>query len=70
MSLTGTALRLSIFISENDGYRHRPLYSEIVHRAHAAGLAGASVLRGYEGYGAASGIHTSRTSAGPRPCLS
>ncbi len=60
MTLTGKALRLSIFIGENDRYRHRPLYSEIVHRAHAAGLAGASVLRGYEGYGASSRIHTSR----------
>jgi hypothetical protein len=31
-----------------------------VHRAHAAGLAGASVWRGIEGYGASSRIHTSR----------
>jgi len=31
-----------------------------VHRAHAAGLAGASVLRGIEGYGASSRIHTTR----------
>jgi PII-like signaling protein len=33
---------------------------EIVHRAHAAGLAGASVFRGLEGFGASSRIHTSR----------
>jgi hypothetical protein len=31
-----------------------------VHRAHAAGLAGASVFRGVEGYGASSLVHTSR----------
>jgi hypothetical protein len=31
-----------------------------VHRAHHAGLAGASVLRGIEGYGASSRIHTTR----------
>jgi PII-like signaling protein len=31
-----------------------------VHRAHKAGLAGASVLRGIEGHGASSRIHTSR----------
>ncbi|MFG3495897.1 DUF190 domain-containing protein [Streptomyces sp. NPDC047928] len=58
--LTGTALRVTIFIGESDQWRHRPLYSEIVHRAHAAGLAGASVFRGVEGFGASSLIHTSR----------
>jgi PII-like signaling protein len=31
-----------------------------VHRAHQAGLAGASVIRGIEGYGASSRIHTTR----------
>lgn len=60
MTLSGAALRLTIYISENDQFRHRPLYTEIVHRAHAAGLAGASVVRGCEGFGASSRIHTSR----------
>ncbi|MFE9925337.1 DUF190 domain-containing protein [Streptomyces sp. NPDC005774] len=58
--LTGSALRLTVFIGENDTWHHRPLYSEIVHRAHAAGLAGASVFRGIEGFGASSLVHTSR----------
>lgn len=40
--------------------QRKPLYSEIVHRAHKAGLAGASVFRGVEGFGASSLIHTSR----------
>ncbi|HEY6796063.1 MAG TPA: DUF190 domain-containing protein [Kineosporiaceae bacterium] len=60
MTLTGTALRMTIFIGETDQSHHRPLYSEIVHRAHARGLAGATVLRGYEGFGASSRIHTTR----------
>jgi PII-like signaling protein len=60
MPLSGSALRMSVFISENDQFHHRPLYTEIVHRAHAAGLAGASVLRGCEGFGASSRIHTTR----------
>ncbi len=60
MPLSGTALRMTVFISENDQFHHRPLYTEIVHRAHAAGLAGASVLRGCEGFGASSRIHTTR----------
>ncbi|MCT9935214.1 DUF190 domain-containing protein [Planotetraspora sp. A-T 1434] len=60
MRLHGTACRLTIFIGETDQYHHRPLYTEIVHRAHARGLAGASVFRGIEGFGASSLIHTSR----------
>ncbi|MCZ4607982.1 DUF190 domain-containing protein [Streptomyces sp. Lzd4kr] len=58
--LTGRALRLTVFVGEHDTWHHKPLYSEIVHRAHAAGLAGASVFHGIEGYGASSLIHTSR----------
>jgi PII-like signaling protein len=58
--LTGSALRLTVFIGESDTWHHKPLYSEIVHRAHAAGLAGASVFRGIEGFGASSLVHTSR----------
>jgi PII-like signaling protein len=60
MSLRGTATRLTILIKEDDQWHRRPLYTEIVHRAHAAGLAGASVFRGIEGYGRSSHIHTSR----------
>ena len=52
------ALRLTIFVGESDTWHHKPLYSEIVHRAHQAGLAGATVIRGIEGYGRASRIHT------------
>lgn len=59
-SLQGPALRLTVYVGENDRVHRRPLYSEIVHRAHAAGLAGASVFRGIEGFGASSRIHTSR----------
>lgn len=58
--LTGDALRVTIFVGENDTWHHKPLYSQIVHRARAAGLAGASVFRGIEGFGASSLIHTSR----------
>ncbi|MFZ5850231.1 MAG: DUF190 domain-containing protein [Actinomycetota bacterium] len=60
MRLAGRALRLTVYVGEDDQWRHRPLYTEIVHRAHAAGLAGASVFRGVEGYGASSVVHTSR----------
>jgi PII-like signaling protein len=60
MKLEGTANRLTIFVGEDDRWHGKPLYAEIVHRAHAAGLAGASVLRGIEGYGASSRVHTTR----------
>ena len=60
MRLTGKALRVSIFIDDDDTWHHRPLYHEIVHRAKAAGLAGASVFRGMEGFGASALIHTTR----------
>jgi PII-like signaling protein len=60
MRLTGTALRLTIMIGESDRWHHKPLYTEIVHRAHKAGLAGATVLQGVEGFGATSLIHSAR----------
>jgi len=60
MKIEGPALRLTIFVGEDDQWHRKPLYTEIVHRAHDAGLAGASVFRGVEGYGASSRIHTTR----------
>ncbi|HYN29139.1 MAG TPA: DUF190 domain-containing protein [Dermatophilaceae bacterium] len=60
MTLLGPATRLTIVIGESDQWHHRPLYSEIVHRAHAAGLGGATVLHGIEGFGKSSRIHTTR----------
>lgn len=58
--LTVRALRLTVYLGEHDQWHHRPLYTEIVHRAHAAGLAGASVFSGIEGFGVSSRVHTQR----------
>jgi uncharacterized protein len=59
-TLEGDARRLTILIGESDQWHHKPLYTEIVHRAHAAALAGATVLRGVEGFGSSRHLHTSR----------
>src|SRR5271155_3716785 len=50
------AVRLRIFLGEDDKYKGRPLYEEIVVQAQAYRLAGATVLRGDLGYGAATGL--------------
>lgn len=60
MRLHGPAKRLTVFVGECDRHHHKPLYAEIVHRAHKAGLAGATVLRGIEGFGASQHVHTAR----------
>jgi PII-like signaling protein len=60
MKLEGHHKRLTIFVGESDRHGHTPLATEIVQRAHAAGLAGATVLRGVEGYGASNHLHTTR----------
>lgn len=51
---------LRIFIGESDQWQGRPLYEAIVLKARALHLAGATVLRGPMGFGAASRIHTSK----------
>ena len=60
MKLEGQAQLLRIFIGESDRSAGKPLYEAIVLAAREAGLAGATVLRGLEGFGARSRIHTAR----------
>jgi PII-like signaling protein len=60
VKLHGPAKRLTIFIGESDHYRHHSLCTEIVDRARRAGLAGCSVFRGAEGFGATGHLHTAR----------
>ncbi len=58
--MTTAAVRLTIYVGESDRVHGRPLYTEIVHQARDAGLAGATVLRGLEGFGASQVVHTAR----------
>jgi uncharacterized protein len=60
MELNGEGRLLRIHIGESDQWHHKPLYQELVQAARRQGLAGATVLRGIEGFGASSRIHTSR----------
>jgi hypothetical protein len=60
MRIEGEGKLLRIFIGESDSWHGRPLYQAIVERVREEGLAGATVLRGIEGFGAHSRIHTSR----------
>lgn len=57
---TEQALRLTVIVGESDVWHHRPVFTEVIHRAHQAGLAGASAFRGIEGFGSSSMIHTQR----------
>jgi uncharacterized protein len=60
MKSPSEAQLLRVFIGESDKYHGRPLYEAIVEEARRRGMAGATVLRGTMGFGAASRIHTAK----------
>jgi uncharacterized protein len=60
MRLEGEGKLLRLFIGESDTWHGKPLYQAIVERVRQEGLAGTTVLRGIEGFGADSHLHTSR----------
>jgi PII-like signaling protein len=60
MKLEGTGLLARIYIGESDTWHGRPLYEAIVHLLRERGLAGATVIRGIEGFGAKQHLHTTR----------
>jgi uncharacterized protein len=60
MTLPREGQLLRIFIGESDQHEGMPLYEWIVRKARERGLAGATVLRGLEGFGAHSRVHTAK----------
>jgi uncharacterized protein len=58
--LSGSALLVRIYIGEADHADGRPLYQVIVALLRERGIAGATVFRGIEGFGANAHLHTSR----------
>jgi hypothetical protein len=60
MKLPQEGMLLRIFIGESDTYQGKALYEEIVLKARALNLAGATVVRGLMGFGADSRVHTAK----------
>jgi len=60
METTDDAKVLRIFISSTDKFKQAPLYEVVVFAAKRYGLAGATVLKGFMGYGASSVVHSQK----------
>jgi hypothetical protein len=58
--LEGQGKLVRIFIGESDTWHGKPLYQALVRRVREEGIAGATVFRGIEGFGARSHLHTAR----------
>lgn len=57
MRLEGKAKMLRIHFGEDDKWQDKPLYQAIVTKCRELDIAGATVFRGIEGYGASTLIH-------------
>jgi len=57
MRVNENGVLLRVFIGESDRFENKPLYEAIVGKVRELGLAGATVLRGSEGFGAHSVVH-------------
>ena len=60
MQIPHDAMLLRIFCGENDRCGNQPLYEAIVLKARDLHMAGATVLRGIEGFGARSRVRTAK----------
>src|SRR6186713_1666509 len=60
MKIPAEGMLLRVFIGESDRHNGRPLYEVIVGEARKRGLAGATVIKGFMGFGAHSRIHTAK----------
>jgi PII-like signaling protein len=58
--MDGPAMLARIYIGDADRYHGAPLYEAIVAFLRERGIAGATVFRGIEGFGAKAHLHTSR----------
>jgi uncharacterized protein len=58
MNIEGKGKLLKIFIGESDRWHGEALYHAIIKKIKETGLAGATTIRGIEGFGANSRVHT------------
>lgn len=57
MKLEGKAKMLRVHFGEDDKWNGKPLYEAIIEKCRELDIAGATVFRGIEGYGASTLIH-------------
>jgi uncharacterized protein len=60
MKIEGDARLVTVYVNSTDQWHGRPLYSAIVELCRDRGIAGATVIRCTEGYGAGGHIHSTR----------
>jgi PII-like signaling protein len=59
MKLEGRAKMVRIHFGEDDKWKDKPLYRAVIEKCRELDIAGATVFRGIEGYGASTLIHRS-----------
>lgn len=60
MKIPADGKLLRIFIGEADRWQGKPLYEEIVLLARRQGMAGATAIKGFMGFGCKSHMHTAK----------
>lgn len=60
MKIPSDGKLLRIFIGESDKWQGKPLYQEIVALARKEGMAGATAVKGFMGFGRKSHMHTAK----------
>jgi uncharacterized protein len=58
VKIEGDAKRVTIYLGESDRWHHQPLHAAIVEMLRREGGAGATVVKGVEGFGKNSRLHT------------
>lgn len=60
MKIPSDGKLLRIFIGESDRWQGKPLYQEIIELAKKKGMAGATAIKGFMGFGCRSHMHTTK----------